>query len=311
MRLTVLSSALLLLAANGCAGPGSAAPPAATSPSPTADTSDADLQTLRRVTWQLQEFTTPDGQTIDVRPADATLRISGSELRAEACNSQRATVEIQDDALRLVEMSTTERGCDPFSPEGQADEGLFSVQDAWMSWRVEDDRLTLTLAGARADVTLRYAEADTPNPIAAGREVASGEANGARYRVSLARGGDRLGLVLEASLVWEGATARPSSFRHIDVGAAGEPLQSLASAELSRGSEYPDPLRRAYVATFVPIGAVRVVHRAGSSVEPLELELVDIGNAEFLVAAGFTQWQSQSSKLTAYDAAGDVVASWP
>jgi hypothetical protein len=201
-------------------------------------------------------------------------------------------------------VNTTEHGCGDFLAETLAEHALFAVVDEWLSWAIADDQLELSVAGT----TLRYAGTDTVNPISAGREVTHAVGNDAEYRVRLAEGGDRLGLVLEAQ-----SGGPPWSFSHVDVGAQPGALHSIASAGRSPllADYFPDRERHTYVASFVPVDTVRVVQQRRPDVEPVELELFDIGDPQFLVVAGFTSRHSELSTITACDGAGNVVASWP
>lgn len=299
-----VSAVVALLVATGCTG-GQAASSTPTAP-PTTDAtaaSAAAVEALRRIAWQMQEFTV-DGQTTDVRSADASLGIDGDEMHAASCNTQRGYVEIREQTLRFSDVNTTEHGCGDFLAATLAEHALFAVVDEWLSWAIADDQLELSVA----NTTLRYAGTDTVNPISAGREVVHAAGNDAEYRVRISQGGAPLGLVLEARSVG------PSwSFSHIDVGVQSEALHSVASAGRSPlfVDYYPDIHRHAYVASFVPIDTVRVVHQRRPDFELVELELFDFGDPQFLVAAGFTSRHSELSTITAYDGAGNVVASWP
>lgn len=62
---------------------------------------------------------------------------------------------------------------------------------------------------------------------------------------------------------------------------------------------------------FVPIDTARAKHRAGPEVDPVELDLIDIGDPWFLVTAGCASWHTPTSSLVAYDAAGGVLTTWP
>lgn len=298
MRIMRTSAALLLLlAAGGCTGQDAADPPAATSASSTAVTSDTDLQTLRRVTWQFQEFTVA-GQTTDVRAAHDTLRFDGRRLFVEGCNSMSADVDMAADGrTRVTDLAGSEVGCD--ATGSAAERALWDIDDGWSDWRVDGEQLEITFA----DSTLRYAAQDTVNPVSPGRLITELTANGMIYRLSLTEGTDGLGLALETSyappwlLSWVVADARP--------------LTALVSAQLRPYTEQADPTRAGFVAGFVPASAVRVTHRADSDQAVVELAVVDIGDPELAVAVGFDTFHYRGSSLTAYDSAGDVVASWP
>lgn len=289
----------LLLLATACAQ-SSADPPSDSAAASSPPVSDEVA--LTGTEWLLQEFVVA-GQTTDVRAADAVLRFDGNgSFSASACNSQVGRAEIQQGRLRLLEMNTTEKGCSG-DPGGPADEGLFAMQDRWLSWVIDGDRLELTVA----DGTLRYAVRDTADPISTGRELAGGEANENEYRVSLAEGGDELGLVLEASTT-DGTWLRC----HVDVGPDQQPLHAVAAAGLSVGlHDFPDPARTAFVASFVPIDTARVTHQRRPDLDPAELDLIDIGDPRFLVTAGFTSRHTPQSSLVAYGVDGSVIAAWP
>lgn len=66
---------------------------------------------------------------------------------------------------------------------------------------------------------------------------------------------------------------------------------------------YASHPRRGFVATFVPVEAVRVVQQAAPDIEPVELALFDVGDADLMVAAGPVPKHSEQSTITAYDSA--------
>lgn len=188
---------------------------------------------------------------------------------------------------------TTAMSCP--GPRGDADAALGSLGGQRVAWVVAADRLTL-FAGP---TTLRYQVRDGIFPTRDVVPVLVEDGPVPQYRLAVSGVGTTgRGLVLEfrsgPGRAWGTQwTGGPDGVE--------PPLYTLVVGAVEG---------RQLVAGFVPISTVRVTHRETAAAAPTDLELYDVGDGEYLIAAGFVDGHSRDSSIRAYDKTGTVVAGW-
>lgn len=268
-----------------------AAPPTA----PTASASPTDLgpePELVGTDWQLVEFTRNGiSTTVPVEVDSGIWFYRDGQFRLKSCNSGSGNVVLEGRRIELSGGFETEILC------GATENRIENVvRDTFRSGQLEGiiEQQRLVLRAGNGD-TLVYGV----HPARTGRAIIVGERGGFQYRVAVAELDYPYRLAIQRR-------PRPGPWRHT-IGMTVEPLVD--------GGRMPEILSRPagdenIVAGAVPNSAVRVVHRDPANAEDTELEILPIDGVWWHAFAGFVPDHTSDSTITAYDAAGQIVATW-
>jgi heat shock protein HslJ len=309
-RWQIVGSGLAVMAVAGGIGIAStvndtdavAHPPAAsaspTTPEPTEPEPTGPEPDLVGTEWQLIQFAR-SGQTTTV-PADidSTLRFDGKGgFSAHACNYTGGSADLDGQRVDLDMGGRTLMLCSGL--EGEVELAVFgTIGSGPLDWNIDRHRLVLQ-AGNGDTLVYRVRASIYPDPSA--RPLTAGERGRFQYRVAIADSdsGPRSAVMLDVragpGTGWGGGSMLAT------------PIGSGAGAETLLFHELDDE----YIVTGVaPAGTVRIVHHDPASGADTELARYPVDGEEWSVFAGFVPSHTNSSTITAYDAGGDVVATW-
>jgi len=270
-----------------------------TTPEPTEPEPTGPEPDLVGTEWQLIQFAS-SGQTTTI-PADidSVLRFDGKGgFSAHACNYTGGSADLDDQRVVLDMGYSTAMFCSGL--EGEVQRVVFgTIGSGPLDWDIERHRLVLRAASGD---TLVYRVRASIYPDPSARTLTAGERGRFQYRVAIADtdSGPRSAVILDVR-------AGPGTGWNGGGSMLATPIGSGAGAETLLFSELDDE----YIVTGVaPAGTVRIVHHDPVSGADTELARYPVDGEDWSVFAGFVPSHTNSSTISAYDAGGDVVATW-
>jgi hypothetical protein len=270
-----------------------AIPPTASMASSTPLTS-AEAPKLVGTDWQLIEFTKNGHRTVVPDKLVSGLLFDGrGNYFLGACQGTSGKAVLDDRMVKLDGGLSTANACGGLEGEvGAAVHGFIGLE---LDWSIDQQRLTLRAPGG--DALVYRVRIPTPDPHTT--VVIAGERDGHQYRVEVYGSGDRSGVELHVSAdPWPGW--RGGSMLATPIG-AGVGVETLLFHEV--GNAY-------LIAGVVPTGVVQVVHHGSANGSDTVVPVHPVDGHDWAVFAGFVPDHTDTSTITAYDADGQVVATW-